>query len=461
VESAPVIPPGEVAPPFVPGGTPPVIGAPGTPTVPEPGPARAALLAYHLTAFHATAADAVTVGGEPVLFDLYDDVVPAAEVTPRWRTTMNFSETPGVRLQAHVVSAGDVRLIGLGSLDGGATWGYLNADYEGPYLTCTTTGERVGPFVNIDPLYASGDVLVSIFATAPDSGTVTLGNVHAMSVLRMDDGEPPVYVIVTDCAVNAGLESEGDFSQYADFAAFVSARNGDDLFTEWEGPTTAEAQAFFDEAKSFNGSAAMTGVYTDVYASTSGIFPHPTWRTRFPSSIQGGGNVTVVWQMVMELESGWNLSETDAFNGLCICTFFPRSGIYAGDSAGLWVRGSRLYVDYVTDFLTPAANSTDVGAADDLSGGPKQVTCRFTKAGSSVQFEVWIDNTCEPPTNKLYDETWTALRPTWPDLAVPGDVTLLDASALEGVFADGTDGDGKKVWLWQVSYDTDASTYGL
>jgi hypothetical protein len=195
----PRVPPGEIAPPFQPGGDPEPAPEDDYDVDPEPGPPRIAELAYHLTSFHASGPDAVTFSG--------DD--PEAEVTPRWRTTMNFRNTCGLRLQAHVVTSGDVRLIAKGSLDGGDTWDYLNGEYEGPFLDLNepddpdpppgwSFGEAVGPFVNIDELFADGDVLVSVFAKSTTSESVTLGDVHAKHAIKFGGGECPVYVIVVE-----------------------------------------------------------------------------------------------------------------------------------------------------------------------------------------------------------------------------------------------------------------------
>jgi hypothetical protein len=429
----PRIPPGEVAPPFQPGGDPPDPDDPLTPEVEEPGPPRIAELAYHLTAFHASGPDTITFGG--------DD--PEQEVTPRWRTTVNFANTCGVRIQAHVVTENDVRLIVKGSIDGGTTWDYLNAEYEGPFLKITDSGEAVGPFVNIDEDFAEGDVLVSVFARTGSSTSVTLGNVHLMHAIRVDDAECPIYEILEECAAPAATLVE-DFD-YADYGAFLTALNAQNfsnelLFGTWGMPNTEGPTYSLDATNTFNG--------------------NPSLRQSLDGGIGYGGFIGFDPDTPEDGAYFWVMQIDD--------TFSPTDGSFAGqkyrlmtfscerllgggpfDTGYLTATGGRVTFEWY-DAVADTFSSTDLGPYADWFGDRHQVIVRIERRSSTtLRFRIYRDPPCSTPT--LLEEITVTTN------LIDGGcsyVYLLDPFGSTYIGS-------ASAYTFQMAYDKDPSVFGI
>lgn len=431
-ESPLVIPPGEVAPPFTPGTTPPDPTDPSTPTVDEPGPVREALLSYHLTAFHATSADTVTIAGSD----------PEVEVTPRWRTTMNFAETCGVRLQAHVVTGGAVQLIAKGSTDGGSTWDYLNAQYEGPYLRPRTSGEAVGPFVNVDAPYDTGDVLVSVFARTAASETVTLGNLHLMHATRQDDGVCAVYEIRNfGCALPVAFYAvdydgiEDDTALNADPVASVTVFGG----------TMDVTQRFFDNAslvQTFDTTRTVVG--GSFLADLSDAGP---W-TGAPFA-----DFTVLLRY--EIEAGFDVTHDPGtygdLHGLVLFQFETDDLADVGTTGPNWkyhvivIRDATAYL--VWDLYgTPSTIS--LGSAADWIGTPQELRVRMARSGAS-NFTVTIsrNDACDDEV-EIYTNTFTGVG-TQPTVSYVYGI---------GYRGDGITGAPNTVWQYQFAFFVNTPT---
>jgi hypothetical protein len=435
----PRIPPGEVAPPFQPGGDPPDPDDPLTPEVEEPGPPRIAELAYHLTAFHASGPDTITFGG--------DD--PEQEVTPRWRTTVNFANTCGVRIQAHVVTENDVRLIVKGSIDGGVTWEYLNVEYEGPFLKIVESGEAVGPFVNIDEDFADGDVLVSVFARTGSSTSVTLGNVHLMHAIRVDDAECPIYEIVEECAAPAAMLVD-DLSSYASWSAFYAAVNPSapafnaGVWSNIGFDATENSPARLDFTNTFNGNPTLAAPLPSL-----GFFDLSYSRIVDETDPTPGD---VTFGCVFSLPADWSPSDpsviTPEYQNFSIFGMLFDGG--AGGAGNIMAWGGNVYWCFQEFVVSGIVAPLLLGPVDDWRGGYKQFTMRVTASGgSSIRTRLYLNPACAAPV-LLADIT--------------NGVTL-GADGMYGAMtfnpANGNAGSTGDVRIAQLAMDTDASVFGL
>lgn len=429
----PVIPPGDLAPPYPPGEEPP--DRDDFEEI-EPGPVREALLGYHLTALHAHPADTAVVVG--------DD--PEAEVTPLWRTTLALDNTCGLRLQAHVVVPDSVRLILKGSFDNGATWEYLNTEYEGPFLDVTNAGEAVGPFVNIDPAFATGDVLVSVFARASGSPSAILGNVHVMHALKLDDGVCPLYEIEVDgCAVPAAIFAD-DLSGYASWAAFYAAVEPSNPSFDagvWSniGFESAENDpAFLDFGTTFAGNPTLAAPLADL-----GFLDLVFSRI---ASLADPGEPEATFFCVFALPDDWSPSDTGPIaDGLSNFTLAAVNYDNAGGFIAAW--GGQVYwvwEEYVTSGLeAPVA----LGPVSDWRGGWKQLLVRGTKSGSTCRTRIYLNDACDAPT-------------VWADLTNTDSTSGGGLSGV-GVFQrrNGDAGSSGLVRVAQLAFDTDPAVFGL
>jgi len=222
--TAPVIPAGEIAPPYTPGGTPPVVGGPTYPNPelpPEDDPAPLANTAPFWISFHADGVTNVSITGGANYI----------EVAARMRTIVRIQDICAARIQAHVsTAAADLQLFLCASVDAGVTWLPLSAGGTGPNVPLAATGTLAGAFLNVDPAL-SGDVLVNVCVKGSKSAVV--GNVLACFYVKTTDGGCVQIDEPTGCALTGTFDEGVNFNDYANYTAFDNARPVGNLFGFW------------------------------------------------------------------------------------------------------------------------------------------------------------------------------------------------------------------------------------
>lgn len=189
------IPPGSVAPPFPPGGTPVPPGSGVTPI--PPGPPPPPVLIPVLIAFQADPDDDTLVTNMPT---------GRAEVGTVSRTAFDLTRCYGVRAQTHVDVKGPTNgvLAFEYSADRGASWLPLDTN-AGPWVLIETTGDARGQLVGIDP-FARADVLLRAVTDQGDGASdPELGNFALMAYMSADTPSvhltPPGPDLPTGCGI--------------------------------------------------------------------------------------------------------------------------------------------------------------------------------------------------------------------------------------------------------------------
>lgn len=345
-----------------------------------------------------------------------------------------------VRLEAHVVTAASQgQLVAKYSVDDGATWDFLD-DTSGPVLDLTSTGTVRGDDVAIAAA-ALTDVIVALFESGgngtddPVVGSVFL---HCHSGVQLVN--PPAQ-----CPIPGGIQYEGDLGSYTDLGDLYTTR-GDDadltgLFSIWYGSHTADAQTDLDAGRPFNGAPALMGYY-EAAGSYHG--------SGFLTALSGYDDVTHF--MVFEIESGMDNTETARQLGLQILDWTTDNPGAAGyNSAGIFLRSGRVYFDWYRS-ASGWDTAVDLGAVANWTGAKLQLVMRIDRTSATdFQVSIYLDTPCTTPSTPLYQGTHTAAQATnqwisidhWNDTFSPMPTP------------------GKHVWMWQVGYDTNPTTYGL
>lgn len=427
------IPAGDIAPPYPIGGVPPVPGSINYPLSDDPdSPLPLATLGYLLTAVHATAADTVTITGAD----------PAVEVTERWRTTCNFAEVCGIRLQAHVATGGAVQLIAQGSLDGGATWAPLNAAAGGPVLSLVDAGEVVGQFVNLDAAFSAGDVVITVFAKSATADTAVIGNLHAMTSFRLTDGACPVYGDAT-CALPAAALTfvANDYADTAAYAAFATGASGFDGEYYSRLHYAAVADATIDPGVTYNNAHALLQPVAGAWA-IEGYYesdpPHPdqTYLLRFRLD-------DIAVALDPEAAAAWPplavLRQFQTYENRYIV------GFNASGKAVLRYSTNILSSNTYTDI--------EIGDAADFIGDTKEFLMRMKKTSTTtVQISLYLHAPCAEPV-EYYQGTvaWAGGTNDWSQ----GDARFF--STANAIVTPSTAN-----WtIFHEAWDTDPTVFGL
>jgi len=302
--TAPVIPAGDIAPPYSPGTPPPIPGSPEypLPEVPESdNPTPLAILGQAFLSFHADGVDSVTATGDT-------DATVLVEVSARYRTNVRLQDVCGLRLQAHVISAGDVDLVLAYYDDIEDEWIALSPAGSGPFVSCSVAGTYAGTFTNVDPLALLGDNIVSVCARGNASATV--GNIVALLLMKVTEGECPDFVESVDgCAQYPDADFESTFGSATDGAigAYVAA-NANQCVTGVIGADASPPYSF-SSAVLFNGNKALA-----IECSSANNGPGVTLQYDSAASEQWfylvasvPGTVGVVNPATFNLEDGWAL----------------------------------------------------------------------------------------------------------------------------------------------------------
>lgn len=256
-ETPPVIPAGDVAPPFTPGGLPPI---PGTPEFPAPEvpeiddrPALATLtqsfLSFHADGDAQLVASGASGGGALV------------ELNPRLRTVVRLRDICGIRLQAHVVSGGAVDLV-LAYRNEDDEWEALSPLKTGPRVSCVAEGTYAGLFTNVDPIALDSSNVVTVCVRG--EGSAVVGNVLALLLVKANAGACPEFAEdeagceVPD-AIDDSLIERFAYSSYSAF--WTAADNAEARFSFTDLPNTEGAVAGFESTPTLDGSPTLRQTY--------------------------------------------------------------------------------------------------------------------------------------------------------------------------------------------------------
>ncbi len=260
----PVIPAGEISPPYTPGGTPPVPGDPGYPPTeldPTDDPGPLASTSPFWISFHADGVASVAVAGG----------ADYAEVSTLMRTIVRIQDICAARLQAHIATADALLTLYLcASLDGGTTWEPISAGGTGPKLTLGALGTLAGSFLNVDPAL-DGDVMVNVCTKG--SGSAVVGNVLACFYVKTTDGLC-IEISEGGCAVPAADFIEDFSAADADMTALLARLY---LGASALDNVTNDAYALLDAATKYNGNPTLACTYPGV-----GFDPAPLIFMKMP-----------------------------------------------------------------------------------------------------------------------------------------------------------------------------------
>ena len=451
-EGPPVIPDGELAPPFPPGGTVPTPGDPGFPPGPlEPGPTPPPQVAATLVSFHANDAQLLSV--------------PAAssrsDIAPRLWTAFDLTEACAVRLQAYVSTP----VVGAQvacefSVDNGATWDALDGGAIGPILDVGSAGDQRGPWQSVSPL-AAGDVLLRLVVEGGDgSELLELGNTGLL--VRMNTGAggpcveiPPYEPPVAGCPVPAALLTEdfAGFTSKSDWSGYISGLDVDApqlfaLVANFSGGWDLDTDRTFDGNPSgrcvLTGSAAGGYLYHEV--ADTFLAETPT----APDGLFDG-----VFFCVFELPADLTLPSFGTPGRAEFSQGLHLLWVNGADGQYLIARGDRVYLEWETGTGTTDVDQIDLGPLSDFLGQPLQLLVRAQAVGNSWRMRVYLNTPCEE-TPVLYADETVPTRQSggvlsfgftgayrW--LVNPSGTSIADASA----------------WTYQLAFDTDPAVFGL
>lgn len=408
----PVIPAGDLAPPFTPGSPPPVPGDPDypNPEIPtEDDPVPLASTAPVWISFHADAEQSATIAGGA-------DYV---EVDERMRTTVRINDVCAVRIQTHVITedAGlQLFLCYRNELD---EWEPLSVGKTGPSVTLAAADTVAGMIVNIDPAIA-GDTTVTVCAKG--TGSAVVGNISGVFFFKTTDGVCLEIEEGVGCGLQGFPERGTDFS-FADYDALYAARNTDDLFTTWRAPTTEDP----------NFAELLIDAFGPYFALHHG---------------KGGTNRTVGWQatgfglfdnnkavmLVTALDP--NLAAATSGTGLILFRWTTGYG-----NVDLQLRSGRMYI-------VGCGSTVDVGPAADLCDGtPKQIIMDvsvFSDGGlSRASANVYLDEPCLNAMPTFYGSATSGLTIG----TITPNITALDIAIWDGTEREGD----QSVYLYAIS----------
>jgi len=416
--TAPVIPVGDIAPPYTPGGTPP---SPTSPDYPErelpdldQGPEPFADTVPMSVAFHADAATSATVTGTGATY---------VEVASRMRTRLDVRDICAVRLHAHVSAANAaLTLVLCASVDDGTTWLPLSPAGTGPQLPLGATGTLVGLFTNIDPAYA-GNVLVNVCVQG--DGTATIGNLYAWFFVKSSEG---VCIPIDEPSGGCGLFGTANlgrsFIDYADYAALVTDLPMGGLITTFGPPATEDAN--FAEFLTDGG-----GPHLALYHNKTGSARNLRFITA--NLINWGAAALMVTSIDPAL--------ADAASGTGLVLF--RFNAILSTIIEVQLRGGRIWLHCMGDAI-------NVGPASDLCDGtPKQVILTAAYFNDSNLWaygaNLYIDEPCLNAAPTFYAGNYPSLISGTQD----GGVFTVTANTWDGTELTGT----QKVYAYSVSED--------
>lgn len=337
-ETPPVIPAGDVAPPFTPGGLPPI---PGTPEFPVPEvpeiddqPALATLTQSFLS-FHADGDAQLVASGASGGGDL-------VELDPRMRTVVRLRDICGIRLQAHVVSGGAVDLV-LAYRNEDDEWEALSPLKTGPRVSCVAEGTYAGLFTNVDPIALDSSNVVTVCVRG--EGSAVVGNVLALLLIKANAGACPVFAEdPAGCEISGTIAEENiERFEFASYAAFWSAAdNGERRFSYTDLPSSEGAVGGLEAAPTLDESPTLRQTYRVIDS------PAPSNLVLAFSPVSGGGmhrRAAIVWEgripsaFVAATDNGNPLGPTDYFSGIGILS------IAGGAYNLLTIRNGTLYLE--------------------------------------------------------------------------------------------------------------------
>ncbi len=460
----PVIPPGDIAPPYPPGSTPPDPGDPTYPPSalpPEDDPAPLAVTVPVLVPVHANNDAELTVTACPAAL---------TEISTRLRTRFDFAPVCSVRAQTQVMTElAGASLIFQYSDDGGSTWAPLSFAGTGPTVSLAASGDAHGQFVNVAD-DALGDVIVSPFTQGGDDATdVVLGNTALLAYVKASEGlclaidEGGVATArfrltvtatgeVSDsdgcadggCAMDTATDGE-DFSVTDTWDAFYAAR-GDQagLFHYWNaGATETPGEAYFDDVDTFDCHPVVVGTYADgeQYASFVSQL----------DEVLGSNPTDLAVKIRLKVESGFDADESsDGFGFSLLLIDTPTvSGGYS--LVYLVQRAGDIYLD-IRSGGSWVASDVVASAAALADGTWKDLVFVIQRVNDTDEtFTVYLNDACAAPT-QVYQQTITG--------STAAGRTLRTVDWLE--YFSNDNGLPNKVVKWtQPALDTDPSVFGV
>ena len=378
----PVIPAGDLAPPYTPGGTPPDPDGPDYPVPelpPEDDPEPLASTAPTFLSFHADSVESIAITGT-------GDIT---EVSPLMRSIVRIQDICAVRLHTMVDTPdAALELVLCFSVDDGATWEELSVGKTGPSVTLAAAGAVAGAFVNVDPAVA-GDTLLSICVRG--TGSAVVGNVFATLFVKTSAGACIVIDEDIGCPLS-GTYTEGIEFDFPDLDTFAAGLPYSNLFNYWAGDTTDTARQYLDQADLFNNHPCIVSKHGD-----GGTPQNLYWRTTFGDTRnERAAFMLISLDPAIASQVGDGVSP-DQF-GFLMFRFYGDSGA----TATVHLLNDRIYV---------AVNSTltDIGPASDLCDGTKkavifQVQSRSLGFGGPYQIDaaLFIDDPCTGAAPTFY-----------------------------------------------------------
>jgi hypothetical protein len=394
----PVIPAGDIAPPYTPGLPPPTPGDPNFPPSELPPVDDRPPLANTTpvwVSFHADGAEELVAAGGSG----YE------EVDPRMRTLVRLIDVCAVRLQAHVVTGGSGSLYLCHYDPDLLEWVPLSAGGTGPSVPVAAAGTYAGLFVNPNPAL-SGDVLLNV-CTRDGSGA-TVGNLLACFFVKSTTGVcvefPELSGEVCPLGIDTAFTDDGTvqvwdnavLAQQSMLEFYDGFPYGDVIFTGYMGWREPEdAASYMDPADPRGPCAVMVhnegGTEQNLYwVHNCGDTPGPvvtlTTTQLDPALVEQTGTVTAANQQ-----------------GLLPMYCTTGAGIFK-----IHLQAGRVWVSRNN------ADPMDIGDATLLVGEPKEIVCElvgYTDSGTPyVRVAVYYSDLCTVgPRTLLGERVYTGI----------------------------------------------------
>ncbi len=435
----PVIPIGEIAPPYPPGSEQPNPSDPefpeeedgGEPQYPPPNVVDVPL------SFHANHADVLTVAAVPA--DL-------AEIDVTLRTRMLLFNCCRARVETYVVTPLEGAELWLCWIDPiGPTLRPLSRLETGPSVDVGTgAGGAESAFYNVHP-DAIGDVTLTLATKGGDgASSLVLGNTLAILGLKTEDGARCIELEeeAEDCALPESMEAIdfGAFDTLSDVSDFCSPRSQPTNFYSISDSGASAPLTTIDLATTHNGVRTMRMQWD----ASAGLAPHALYASL------GGPAVTDMasWHVFM-LGAGFDTAGNGSANeGICIAD----ASIYNDNYYGVRFLVSDGRLEYKWDDGSGFGAPVDLGpVADWLDRFVRFILRVKLVSSTTVNVELYLDDACSLDRTLLYSQTETLTN--GPEVGLNMDITRFNTF----------DNPSTDIEAWDAAYayDEDVTTLGL
>lgn len=445
----PTIPAGDIAPPYTPGGTPPVPGDPNYPESelpPTDDPAPLANTAPVYLSFHADGAASFTVTGTG----------PLEEVNPLMRSIVRIEDICAVRLHAMVDTPdANLTLKLCFSTDDGVTWEELSPGKTGPRVPLGAAGAVVGTFLNVDPA-VSGDTLLGLCVEG--SGTAILGNVFATLYVKTSDG---LCIEINEGGCELSVEKPTyaedweDYATFGDWVSWIVANEGSQSLFQVD-EILGSGEIVTD--------VALAGRTNSVKAMVQGFDEFGLSFNQDP--INSAYNGTYALKLVLQLGSPFNVDEdggspVSLSSGVAFWLFaavqrLATTGARRG--VGLFVQNGDLIVVQGTNGLNSPFSLLDtIGPVSDFAGEDAQfiMACDFPDL-STWRVRFYADLGCTGSPTLIYEHTEARL-----DEMVGDILYVADQRSFNCMFCNWFPDTLHEYWIHQFEITDDPTLFGV